>query len=95
MHTRQRGSELRPAWGIRQRHSRRRPTIRTGREAALKAGGHPGYTLRIIPRANHLHLEAKTGSNPEMATLQRFVPEYFSTVRSWLASRVEGLDDSK
>jgi hypothetical protein len=53
------------------------------------------YTLRIIPRANHLHLEAKTGSNPEMAGLQRFVPEYFSTVRSWLARRVKGLDDSR
>jgi uncharacterized protein len=64
-------------------------------EAALKPGGHRDYTLRIIPRANHLQLEARTGSNPEMARLQRFVPEYFSTVRSWLASRVNGFDDSK
>jgi pimeloyl-ACP methyl ester carboxylesterase len=62
-------------------------------EAALKAGGHRDYTLRIIPGANHLHLEARTGSNKEMATLQRFVPEYFSTVRSWLASRVDGFED--
>jgi pimeloyl-ACP methyl ester carboxylesterase len=64
-------------------------------EAALKAGGHRDYTLRIIPRANHLQLEARTGTNPEMATLQRFVPEYFSTVRGWLESRVKGFDDSK
>jgi pimeloyl-ACP methyl ester carboxylesterase len=57
-------------------------------EAALKAGGHRDYTLRIIPGANHLHLEARTGSNREMATLQRFVPEYFATVREWLSGRV-------
>src|SRR3569833_257351 len=32
-------------------------------DAALKAGGNPDYTLRIIPKADHLILEAKTGSN--------------------------------
>jgi hypothetical protein len=51
--------------------------------------------ITALPRANHLHLEAKTGSNPEMAGLQGFVPEYFSTVRAWLASRVEGFDNSR
>lgn len=57
-------------------------------EAALKAGGHPDYTLLILPKANHAMLEAKIGSNAEMASLQRFVPVYFTTVREWLAKRV-------
>lgn len=59
-------------------------------EAALKAGGHPDYTLRIIPKANHIQLEAAVGSNAEMASLRRFVPAYFATVRDWLAKRVRG-----
>ena len=59
-------------------------------EAALKAGGHPDYTLKIIPRANHIHLEAKVGNNKEMPTLQRFVPDYFTTIETWLAKRIRG-----
>ena len=59
-------------------------------ESALKAGGHPDYTLRILPKANHYQWEAKTGSNAEMASLQRFVPEYFKTIDDWLATRVRG-----
>lgn len=57
-------------------------------EAALKAGGNRDYTLRILAGANHLQLEAKAGSNAEMASLRRFVPEYFTTVREWLAKRL-------
>jgi pimeloyl-ACP methyl ester carboxylesterase len=59
-------------------------------ESALKASGHRDYTLRILPGANHLLLEAKTGDNAEMASLQRFVPTYATTVRAWLATRVKG-----
>ena len=59
-------------------------------EAALKAGSHPDYTLKIIPRANHIHLEAKVGNNKEMPTLQRFVPDYFTTIEAWLAKRIRG-----
>jgi uncharacterized protein len=59
-------------------------------ETALKAGGHRDYTLRILPNANHLQWEAKTGSNAEMASLQRFVPEFFKTIEDWLAKRVRG-----
>jgi hypothetical protein len=57
-------------------------------EAALKAGGNRDYTLRILPNANHLQLEAKVGSNAEMASLQRFVPLYFTTIQEWLAKRI-------
>jgi pimeloyl-ACP methyl ester carboxylesterase len=60
-------------------------------EAALKAGGHRDYTLRILPKANHIQLEAKVGSNAEMASLQRFVPVYFTTIQDWLSKRIRGL----
>lgn len=43
-------------------------------DRALNAGGHPDYTLRILPKANHGMLEAKVGNNAEMKSLQRFVP---------------------
>ena len=56
-------------------------------ESALKAGGHPDYTLRILPRGNHYQLEAKIGSNAEMPSLQRFVPDYFTTISGWLTLR--------
>jgi pimeloyl-ACP methyl ester carboxylesterase len=59
-------------------------------EAALKAGGHPDYTLRILPRGNHYQIEAKAGSNAEMPSLQRFVPGYAATVTDWLVKRVRG-----
>jgi uncharacterized protein len=60
-------------------------------EAALKAGGNRDYTLKILPKANHAQWEAKTGSNAEMKSLQRFVPEYFRTVQDWLAQRLGGV----
>ncbi len=52
-------------------------------EAALRADGHPDYTLRTLPNANHLQLEAVVCNNAEMASLQRFVPAYFTTVHDW------------
>jgi pimeloyl-ACP methyl ester carboxylesterase len=63
-------------------------------EAALKAGGHRDYALRILPKANHDQLEAKIGSNAEMASLQRFVPVYFTTIQDWLAKRIRGFSPS-
>lgn len=59
-------------------------------EAALKAGGSRDYTLRILPKANHAMLEAKVGSNAETASLQRFVPAYFTTIQEWLAKHIPG-----
>jgi len=57
-------------------------------EAALKAGGNRDYTLRILAKANHAQWEAKVGSNAEMKSLDRFVPEYFTTIQDWLAARI-------
>lgn len=64
-------------------------------EAALNGGGNRDYTLRILPKANHLMLEAKVGSNVEMPSLQRFVPSYFTTVENWLAKRTRGFRASQ
>lgn len=51
------------------------------------AAGNRDYTLLILPGANHLMLEAKVGSNSEMPSLRRFVPDYAVTIRDWLAKR--------
>jgi pimeloyl-ACP methyl ester carboxylesterase len=59
-------------------------------DSALRAGGNRDYTSRIVPRANHLQLEAKLGTNAEMPSLQRFAPAYFTTVQDWLAKRIRG-----
>ncbi len=59
-------------------------------ESALRSGGNLDYTLRILPGTDHLMLEAKTGNNAEMPTMDRFAPAYFSTVQGWLAKRVRG-----
>lgn len=67
----------------------------TAWEAALKTGGHPDYTLRILPRANHALLEAKVGNGAEMKSLRRFVPEYFQIVREWLSTRLRGFADTQ
>jgi uncharacterized protein len=64
-------------------------------EAALKAGDHRDYTLRILPKANHVLLEATVGNNAEMKSLQRFVPAYSAIVLDWLSKRVNGLDATK
>jgi dienelactone hydrolase len=59
-------------------------------EAALTAGGHTDFTLRILPKANHALLEARLGTNAEMKSLQRFVPDYQPVVLDWLSKRVDG-----
>ena len=64
-------------------------------EAALQAGGHRDYTLRILPKANHALLEARVGNNTEVKSLQRFVPDYSAIVLDWLSKRVKGLDTSR
>jgi pimeloyl-ACP methyl ester carboxylesterase len=67
---------------------------KTAWESALAAAGNRDYTLRILAKANHLMLEAKLGTNAEMASAQRFVPVYFTTVHDWLAARLRGFQAS-
>jgi uncharacterized protein len=59
-------------------------------EAALKLAGNTDCTLRVLPKANHLQWEAKIGSNAEMASLNGFVSDYFTTVEGWLVKRIRG-----
>jgi len=64
-------------------------------DAALKVSGNRDYTLRILPKANHSQWEAKVGNNAEMASVTRFVPEYFTTIQEWLGKRLPGFDRSR
>ena len=64
-------------------------------DAALKVAGNRDYTLRILPKANHSQWEATVGSNAEMASVKRFVPEYFTTIQEWLGKRLPGIDQSR
>jgi pimeloyl-ACP methyl ester carboxylesterase len=64
-------------------------------EAALEAGGNPDYTLKVLPKANHYQWESKVGSNAEMASLKRFVPEYKTTIQDWLGKRIHGFGGSR
>ncbi|MFL5603894.1 MAG: alpha/beta fold hydrolase [Gemmatimonadaceae bacterium] len=61
-------------------------------DSALRTAGNRDYTSLILPRANHIMLEAKVGSNSEMPSLRRYVPEYAVTVRDWLAKRIRGIE---
>jgi uncharacterized protein len=56
-------------------------------EEALKGAGNRDYTLTVLPRANHLFLEAESGVGNEYAGLRRFVRGYFDVMAHWLASR--------
>lgn len=64
-------------------------------EARLKASGNHDYTLRILSHANHSQWQAKIGTHGEMASLNGFVPEYFTTVEAWLGKRIRGLRAAK
>ena len=64
-------------------------------ETALRAGNHPDYTLRILPKANHALLEAKVGNNAEMKSLRRFVPAYSEVVLDWLTKHIAGFGVAK
>jgi pimeloyl-ACP methyl ester carboxylesterase len=57
-------------------------------ERALREGGNPNVTQFLLPKANHLFLEARTGGREEYPGLSRFVPGYFERMARWL--QVEG-----
>jgi pimeloyl-ACP methyl ester carboxylesterase len=60
------------------------PILRRLQTPTLAIFGELDYTRRVLPRANHVQWEAKIGSNGEIASLNGFVPEYFTTVEGWL-----------
>jgi hypothetical protein len=54
-------------------------------EQALKSGGNTAYTIEVMPRANHLYQEAKTGAVQEYTVLKKeFVPELLPLLTSWV-----------
>jgi dienelactone hydrolase len=56
---------------------------------ALAKGGNRDSEVKIFRGANHMLLEAKSGTEEEFPRLQRFVPEFQSTLLAWL--RAHGL----
>jgi len=55
-------------------------------ERALREGGNDRFTQTVLPRANHLFLEAQTGGRDEYPGLSRFAPGYFGAMARWLAA---------
>ena len=64
-------------------------------ETALQAGGNRDYALKVLPKGNHYQWEARVGSNAEMASLKRFVPEYSTTIQDWLGTHIRGFGASR
>ena len=53
-------------------------------ESALHDGGNVRATKVLLPKANHVFLEAKTGGREEYPGLSRFAPGYFDRMAEWL-----------
>ncbi len=65
---------------------------RTGRrlEAALSEAGNTDVTVKVLPTANHLFQNAKTGGVEEYASLgNQYVPDLFDTIATWINERVK------
>jgi uncharacterized protein len=59
-------------------------------ERALKKGGNRDYTIKVIPKANHLYQAAVTGSFSEYSTLKKeFVPGFLDLITNWVLERVK------
>ncbi len=57
-------------------------------ESALHDGGNARTTRVLLPKANHVFLEAKTGGRDEYPGLSRFAPGYFDRMAEWLKATV-------
>jgi uncharacterized protein len=53
-------------------------------QVALQQGGVKDSAIKIFPRANHMLLEARSGSNDELPLLEHFVPDYAPFLLDWL-----------
>jgi pimeloyl-ACP methyl ester carboxylesterase len=54
---------------------------------ALAARPNTDFTIKVFPKAHHLILEAKTGSDKELEFLKRYVPGYFTLMLNWIQTR--------
>ncbi len=50
----------------------------------LASAGHVAHTIKVLPKANHLFLQAETGMMTEYPRLRAFVPGYFDGLAEWL-----------
>ncbi|MFX0204053.1 MAG: alpha/beta hydrolase family protein [Candidatus Hodarchaeota archaeon] len=56
----------------------------------LKQSGNNDYTLKMIPKANHMFQSASTGSPSEYSSLEKkFVPGFLEFVSDWVLKRVD------
>lgn len=53
-------------------------------EKVLAEAGHKAHTIRVLPKANHLFLQAETGVQTEYPRLRAFIPGYFDELGPWL-----------
>ena len=53
-------------------------------QSALQQSGAKDSVVKIFPRANHMLLEARTGSNDELSLLEHFFPAYAPFLLDWL-----------
>jgi pimeloyl-ACP methyl ester carboxylesterase len=58
-------------------------------ERALRVAGNREVEHVVLPKANHVFLEARTGARDEYPGLTRFVPGYFDRMAEWLAAQRE------
>jgi uncharacterized protein len=57
--------------------------------AALAKGGNKDATVKVLPGANHLYQEARTGGWSEYAALKKeFVPGFLDTISGWIREKV-------
>jgi len=59
-----------------------------GITGALERAKHPDFTIRVFPNGRHNLMDIGGFAPNEYARLQRFVPELFETMASWLERRV-------
>jgi len=62
----------------------------TEAEAALKAGGNPDATVKIVPGVNHLFQAASTGLPTEYGLIEETIsPSVLQTISDWILARAK------
>ncbi|UCG59515.1 MAG: alpha/beta hydrolase, partial [Phycisphaerales bacterium] len=63
---------------------------RTAIQDVLKQSGNNDYTLKTIPKANHMFQSANTGSPSEYVNLEKqFAPGFLELMSQWVLKRVD------